>query len=329
MTVPSDTHSSGNVLAHELTIPAENAGQRLDLALAILLPEYSRSRLKHWIDDGKVQVNGRTPKPRDLVSGGEKVVLRAEVAPVDTVTAQRIKLKVVYEDDWIIVIDKPAGLVVHPGAGNSDSTMQNALLHLDPSLASLPRSGIVHRLDKDTSGLLVVARSLPAHTALVQQIQAREFDRHYLTVCYGVMTAGGTIDKPIGRHRTDRLRMAIRSDGREAITHYRVVERYRAHTYVRVKLETGRTHQIRVHLSHIGFPIVGDRTYGGRLRMPKGATPELLTMLGSFPRQALHAAELKLEHPEDGREMEWKSPVPKDMRQLLDVLAADRDAADA
>lgn len=310
---------------HELQIPADHAGQRLDQALARLLPEYSRSRLKDWIDAGKVQVNGRTPRPRDAVAGGEHVIVQAEVEPILTVTAQSIDLKVVYADDWLIVIDKPAGLVVHPGAGNSDSTLQNALLHYDPALAILPRAGIVHRLDKDTSGLLVIARTLAAHTALVQRLQAREIDRHYLAICSGVMTSGGTIDKPIGRHRTDRLRMAVREGGREAVTHYRVVERFKAHTYVRVQLETGRTHQIRVHLAHIGYPIVGDRTYGGRLRLPRGASPALAQALLEFPRQALHAAELKLEHPEDGRPMEWKSPLPKDMRKLLEVLGRDRD----
>jgi 23S rRNA pseudouridine1911/1915/1917 synthase len=316
---------------HELDIPADQAGQRLDQALACLLPEYSRSRLKAWIEAGKVRLDGRTPRPRDTLAGGERVVVEAlpDVADAGTaVPAQPIDLNVVYADEWLIVIDKPAGLVVHPGAGNRDRTLQNALLHFDPALAALPRAGIVHRLDKDTSGLLVVARTLAAHTALVQRLQAREIERHYLAVCAGVMTAGGAVDQPIGRHRTDRLRMAVRADGRESLTHYRVIERFRAHTHVRVKLETGRTHQIRVHLAHVGYPLVGDRTYGGRLRLPRGATPALLKTLQDFTRQALHAAELALAHPADERPMHWEAPLPPDMRALLAALRRDREAGD-
>lgn len=253
--------------------------------------------------------------------GGEQVIVRAETALEESVTAQAIKLKVVHADEGLIVIDKPAGLVVHPGAGNRDSTMQNALLHYDPNLAALPRAGIVHRLDKDTSGLLVIARTLAAHTAMVRQIQEREVERHYLAICTGVMTAGGTVDKPIGRHRTDRLKMAVREDGRESVTQYRVIERFAAQTYIRLKLETGRTHQIRVHMAHIGHPLIGDRVYGGRLRMPRGASPETREALQSFPRQALHAAELKLMHPLTGEEMGWESPLPADMKALLKILA--------
>ncbi len=317
---------------HDLEIPAEQAGQRLDQVLARLLPEYSRSRLKAWIEAGKVQLDGRTPRPRDAVAGGERVVVQAQPDAPDEgreVPAQPIDLDVAYADEWLIVINKAAGLVVHPGAGNRDHTLQNALLHYDPALAALPRAGIVHRLDKDTSGLLVVARTLAAHTALVQRLQAREFERHYLAVCTGVMTAGGAVEQPIGRHRTDRLRMAVRADGRESLTHYRVIERFRSHTYVRVKLETGRTHQIRVHMAHIGHPLVGDRTYGGRLRMPRGATPGLLETLHGFPRQALHAAQLALEHPGDGRAMKWEAPVPRDLRQLLAALRRDGAAEKA
>ncbi len=307
---------------HELQIPADYAGHRLDQALARLLPEYSRSRLKDWIDAGKVRIDGRVPKPRDAVAGGEHVVVEAQVLDVlEPVTAQPIALNVVYEDDALLVIDKPAGLVVHPGAGNRDRTLQNALLHRDPALAALPRAGIVHRLDKDTSGLLVVARTVAAHTALVRQLQAREIERYYLAICTGVMTGGGSVDKPIGRHRTDRLRMAVREDGRESLTHYRIIERFAAHTYVRIKLETGRTHQIRVHMAHIGHPLVGDRTYGGRLRLPRGASAELAAALHDFPRQALHAAQLNLAHPLHGEALEWHSPLPKDMQALLKTLA--------
>jgi 23S rRNA pseudouridine1911/1915/1917 synthase len=225
------------------------------------------------------------------------------------------------------VVDKPAGLVVHPGAGNPDQTLQNALLALDPKLAALPRAGIVHRLDKDTSGLLIVARTLAAHTALVRMIGDRDVQREYEAICRGVMTAGGTVDAPIDRHPTDRVRMAVRDGGREAVTHYRVIKRFRAHTHVRVQLETGRTHQIRVHLAHAGFPIVGDKVYGGRLTLPKGASETLRQALRDFPRQALHAARLQFDHPVTGRSIECVSPLPADMRGLLDLLAAEDRAA--
>jgi len=222
------------------------------------------------------------------------------------------------------VIDKPAGLVVHPGAGNARHTLQNALLALDPKLALVPRAGLVHRLDKDTSGLLLVARTPEAHSALTAAMAARQITREYLAVCTGVLTGGGTIDEPIGRHRTQRTRMAIRSDGRPAVTHYRIERRFRAHTLVRVTLETGRTHQIRVHLGHIGFPVVGDPVYGGRRRIPKGSSPALAAELRAFARQALHAARLKLAHPLTHREHEWRSALPEDMQRLLAALEADR-----
>jgi 23S rRNA pseudouridine1911/1915/1917 synthase len=240
---------------------------------------------------------------------------------------QAIDLDIVHEDDWLIIINKPAGLVVHPGAGIRDRTLQNALLHHDPSLAELPRGGILHRLDKDTTGLLVVARTLAAHTALTRQLQAREIEREYEAICVGVMTAGGTIDRAIGRHRTDRVRMAVRADGRAAVTHYRVLERFRGHTHVRINLETGRTHQIRVHFAHIRHPLVGDPTYGRRLLLPRGATPKLAAALRAFPRQALHASRLRLIHPRDGREAEWRAPLPADMNALLRALREDARAA--
>ncbi len=212
---------------------------------------------------------------------------------------------------------------MHPGAGNAGNTLQNALLAFDPKLAVVPRAGIVHRLDKDTSGLLVVARTPEAHTALVSALAEREVERHYIALCTGVMTGGGTVDEPIGRHRTLRTRMAVRGDGRPAVTHYRVLKRFRAHTMVRAELETGRTHQIRVHLAHIGYPLVGDPVYGGRRRVPAGATPGLLAALAGFKRQALHAVRLKLGHPVTGREMEWEAPVPADMAGLVEVMEAD------
>jgi 23S rRNA pseudouridine1911/1915/1917 synthase len=306
-----------------LQIPAHLAGQRLDQALAQLLPDYSRSRLKAWIDAGEVLVDGAVCRPRDKLNGGESVEVAATIENETAAEAQPIPLVIAHEDKHVFIVNKPPGLVVHPGAGNPDQTLQNALLARDATLAALPRAGIVHRLDKDTSGLLIVARTIKAHTALVRMLEAREIHREYEAIARGVMTAGGTIDAPIDRHPTDRVRMAIRQGGREAVTHYRVIKRYRAHTHVRVQLETGRTHQIRVHLSHAGYPIVGDRVYGGRLALPKGATEELRVALRDFPRQALHAAKLQLEHPVTGKPLEAQAPLPSDMQSLLATLAAD------
>jgi 23S rRNA pseudouridine1911/1915/1917 synthase len=308
-----------------LKIPEANAGQRLDQALAALLPDYSRSRLKGWIDSGEVRIDGAIRRPRDRVVGGEAVIVRAQVVAQTDAQAQALPLEVIHSDEHLLIIDKPAGLVVHPGAGNPDHTLQNALLAFDPGLAALPRAGIVHRLDKDTSGLLVVARRLEAHAALVRMLEAREIHRGYECVVRGVLTAGGTIDAPIDRHPVDRVRMAVRQGGRDAVTHYRVIRRYRAHTHVRVELETGRTHQIRVHFAHAGFPLVGDRVYGGRLAFPKGASEELRQALRAFPRQSLHAARLAFDHPVTNRPLEFNSPLPADLRELLAVMA--RDAA--
>jgi len=272
-------------------------------------------------------VDGVVRRPRDKVFGGEAVAERAALPAETRVAPQEIPLVLVHEDRHLLVVDKPAGLVVHPGAGNPDRTLQNALLALDPKLAALPRAGIVHRLDKDTSGLLVVARTLPAHTALVRMLGERDVHREYEAICRGVMTAGGTVDAPIDRHPTERVRMAVREGGREAVTHYRVIKRFAAHTHVRIELETGRTHQIRVHLAHAGFPIVGDRVYGGRLALPKGASERLRQALREFPRQALHAARLRFAHPVTGKPVECTSPLPADMRGLLDLLASDANAA--
>jgi 23S rRNA pseudouridine1911/1915/1917 synthase len=303
-------------------IPTELAGSRLDSALAHLLPNHSRTRIRSWIDQGHARIAGRSCRPRDRVLGGERIVLQVPRAPAVQVPAQALDLRVVYEDEFILVLDKPAGLVVHPGAGNPDHTLQNALLAYDARLAELPRAGIVHRLDKDTSGLLVVARVATAHTALVRQLAARSVRREYQAVCVGVLTAGGSVDAPIARHRVDRKRMAVRTGGRPAVTHYRVIARFRAHTHLRVVLETGRTHQIRVHLAHLGHPIVGDPVYG-RLRVPRGATSQLIAALRAFKRQALHAERLELEHPATGQRLHWTAPLPDDMQALLDALRAD------
>ncbi len=311
----------------ELRLAPKSAGRRLDQALADALPEYSRSRLKRWIDDGMLRVDGRVLRPRDIVAGGERVVLDAPDEDAVAPAAEAIPLTIAWEDRDLYVVDKPAGLVVHPGAGNAAGTLQNALLAHDPKLSKLPRAGIVHRLDKETSGLLIVARNEPARTRLAAALAARGIHREYQAVCVGVMTAGGKVDAPIDRHPVDRLRMAVRSSGREAITNYRVIERYRRHTWVRVTLETGRTHQIRLHLSHVGYPLVGDPVYGRRLLLPRGATPELAAALQGFRRQALHAAKIGFEHPRTGRPVEVESKLPDDMRGLIACLQRDRDAA--
>ncbi|MBL8268398.1 23S rRNA pseudouridine(1911/1915/1917) synthase RluD [Steroidobacter sp.] len=312
---------------HQLTVPFEHAGQRLDQVLAELLDGYSRTRIKEWIDAGQVLVNGTQLRPKDKVLGGEHVEIRATLPDAVNVQAEQIELNIVHQDKQVLVIHKPAGLVVHPGAGNAAGTLQNALLHFDAKLAQVPRAGIVHRLDKDTSGLMVVARTVEAHTALVRAIEAREVEREYEAVCVGVMTGGGVVDAPIGRHPVDRLKMAVREDGREAVTHYRVVTRYRGHTHVRLKLESGRTHQIRVHMMHVHHPLVGDKVYGGRMLLPKGASPELIESLRGFKRQALHAARLAFEHPVTGKLVENEVPLPEDIQALLGVLARDTAAA--
>jgi 23S rRNA pseudouridine1911/1915/1917 synthase len=310
-------------IEHRLTLPQCPQGQRLDQALAAALPQYSRSRLAGWIRDGAVALDGRPARPRDAVYGGESVWLRAQLVLDERIAPERMALVVRHKDRHLFVIDKPAGLVVHPGAGNRQHTLQNGLLALDPALAAVPRAGIVHRIDKDTSGLLVVARTLEAHTALVAMLAEHEIEREYLALCVGAMTGGGTVDKPLGRHRTDRLRQAVRADGREAVTHYRLIERFAFHSLLRVILETGRTHQIRVHLAHIGHPLVGDPLYGGRRQLTARATPEQRAALAGFGRQALHAAKLMFSHPVTGKAIEVESPVPEDLESLLAALRND------
>jgi 23S rRNA pseudouridine1911/1915/1917 synthase len=312
----------------DLEIPAELAGKRLDIALARLLPQHSRTRIKGWIEEGAVLVGRLRCKPRDIVEAGSLVrVHMTWDLPQPQVLPEAIALRLVHEDRDLLVVDKPAGLVVHPGAGNPRHTLQNALLGLDPTLAALPRAGLIHRLDKDTSGLLVVARNAQAQTSLSRQLMARTMSREYRAVSVGVMTGGGTIDAPIGRNRSDRLRMAVRESGRPAVTHYRVLERFRAHTYISVKLETGRTHQIRLHLSHLKYPIVGDPVYGGRFAQPRDAAPEFIATLRAFKRQALHAASLGLDHPRTGNRLALQSPVPEDFMQLLLALRDDATQA--
>jgi 23S rRNA pseudouridine1911/1915/1917 synthase len=309
--------------AHTAIVPERLGGLRLDQALAELFPHYSRSRLKDWILAGRIRIDGRSLRPRDRVAGGERVELEPVAEPAAALRAQALPLAIVHEDETLIVVDKPAGLVVHPGAGNPDRTLQNALLHHAPELAALPRAGIVHRLDKETSGLLVVARTLPAHTALVRALQARAIERRYEGVVYGVLTGGGTIAAPIGRHPTRRTHMSVRDGGRPAVTHYRVARRFRAHTHLRLRLDTGRTHQIRVHLAHIGHPLVGDPQYGRRLAVPAAADPALAAALRAFRRQALHASRLELVHPATGTPRAWEAPLPHDLRGLLEALEQD------
>jgi 23S rRNA pseudouridine1911/1915/1917 synthase len=306
-----------------LTIPGAMRGRRLDQVLAELVPDYSRSRLQQWIRAGQVSLDGHIPQVRERVQGGESVRIDAVIEEQTHSGPEDIPLQVVHADADLLVINKPAGLVVHPAAGNPAGTLLNALLHYDPALAGLPRAGIVHRLDKATSGLMVVARNLTAHKFLVDALQARLVKREYLAVVQTVLTAGGSIDAPIGRHPVDRKRMAVVSGGKESLTHYRVEERFRAHTLVLVQLETGRTHQIRVHMAHQHIPIVGDPVYGGRLRLPPGASSELQEQLAGFRRQALHAARLTLKHPSSGETISWSAPLPDDMNRLIEALRKD------
>ncbi len=293
---------------------------RLDQGLAEIFPDYSRSKLQTWIKAGRVLVDGEQMQARHKLDGGEEIELDAEAEQVVEYDAEDIPLDIVYEDDALLIVNKPAGLVVHPAVGNWHGTLVNALLHHQPALDTLPRAGIVHRIDKETSGLLMVAKTLAAHTSLVEQLQERAIEREYLALVKGWMTAGGTVDEPIGRHPTDRKRNTVRRDGKEAITHYRLEQRFKRHTLIRVKLETGRTHQIRVHMAHINYPLVGDPVYGGRFQMPADCSPALAEALRNFKRQALHAAKLGLEHPETGEYMEWEQAMPDDMRYLLEVL---------
>jgi len=291
---------------------------RLDQALAKLLPEYSRSRLQEWISGQRVKVDGKFASTRQKVWGSEKIeVLPQKIPAEQPYLAEDIALDIVYEDDALLVINKPVGLVVHPGSGNWEGTLLNALLHHAPQLAEVPRAGIVHRLDKDTSGLLVVAKTLIAQTNLVRQLQARSVKREYLALVYGELRHSGKVDEPIGRHHAQRVKMAVTESGKPAVTHFQIEEKFPSCTLVRCRLETGRTHQIRVHMAHLKHPLVGDTVY---LKGPQKCVPELRELLNSFPRQALHATRLALVHPVSNEVMEWHAPLPEDMQQLLKLI---------
>lgn len=308
----------------QITIPREYHSQRLDSVLAQLLPEYSRSQITNWIKSGSITMNQKTCKPKDKTSGGDLIELSVDFTTVDTdfslCAAEDIPLNVIFEDDEVLVLNKPAGLVVHPGAGNKEHTLVNALLHHAPGLQHLPRAGIIHRLDKDTTGLLIVAKSLIAHTSLIRQMQARDIQRHYITLVSGHVISGGTIDTGFGRHPRNRLKMTVTGQGRQAITHYTVNRQYQDYTLLDVSLMTGRTHQIRVHMAHINHPVVGDQLYNGRMKIPVNASDELKTLIQQFKRQALHACSITFYHPQTNEELTFTAPLPDDFKLLLKTL---------
>ena len=304
----------------QIIIPNRMMGARLDSSLAEMLPDYSRSKITAWIKSGDALINKKTFKPKDKAIGDEIVCLTLNQKQNNDWAAEDIPLNVVYEDEDIIVINKQFGLVTHPGAGNWTGTLANALLNYDPTLAKLDRAGIVHRLDKNTSGLMVIARNQKSQKYLVEQLQSHSVVREYSAIVYGHMIAGGTVDEPIGRDPRDRVKQTVLTSGKDAITHYRAIDRFKSHTHVKAILETGRTHQIRVHLSHAGHSLIGDPMYGGRVRFPKKASEELKEVLMSFKRQALHSKKLTLIHPISGDSMSWNAPLPDDMLMLIEVL---------
>ena len=304
-----------------IIIPERMTGDRLDVALSVMLPDYSRSKITAWIKSGDALINNKAFKPKDKVNGSQVVMLSLNKKQNNDWSAENIALNIVFEDEDIIIINKPFGLVTHPGAGNWNGTLANALLYYDPKLSKLDRAGIVHRLDKNTSGLMVIARNEKSQKYLVEQLQSHSVVREYSAIVYGHMISGGSVNDPIGRDPKDRIKQAVSSNGKDATTHYRVIDRFKSHTHVKAILETGRTHQIRVHLSHIGYPLLGDPMYGGRVRFPKKASEILKESLLGFKRQALHSKKLTLNHPSTGELMSWKSPLPDDMLKLLNILS--------
>ena len=323
MNQPNSENNSFDHIQMSAQVPSQDCGRRLDQVASELFSEYSRARLQAWIKGGQLRVDGQVQVPKQKLLGGETLEVDVYLEPEGDWQPENIPLQIVHEDEHIIVLNKPDNLVVHPAAGNRSGTLLNGLLYHCPQLESVPRAGIVHRLDKDTTGLMAVAKTLQAHTDLVAQLQARTVKREYEAIVAGVMTGGGVVDQPIGRHQTQRTKMAVRPDGKEARTHYSVLQRYKGHSHVRLRLETGRTHQIRVHMAHIRFPIVGDDTYAGRFRIHAGARPELRDAIQNFARQALHARELGLIHPASGELVSWSSELPGDMQSLIKVLDHD------
>jgi 23S rRNA pseudouridine1911/1915/1917 synthase len=316
------------IIKQNIVIPTEMNGMRLDQALAKLLPDYSRTQIQEWIKQGSVLLNEKVPTPRTTVIGTETVTIDATLKPQPTFAAQAIDLNIVYEDEHLLVINKAVGMVVHPAAGNFDSTLLNALLHHAPVLQQLPRAGIIHRLDKDTSGLLVIAKTPASLTHLSRQLKKHSMQRIYQAIVCGVMASGGTVDQPIARHPIVRKKMTVIETGKPSVTHYRVVEKYRAHTRLKLQLETGRTHQIRVHMAYINYPILGDPTYGGRFQIPKKSSQELIDAIRQFKRQALHACELSFVHPATSKEVKFEAPLPADMQHLIQLLKKDAQHAD-
>lgn len=304
----------------QVTVPNELAGKRLDQALAKLCPEHSRSRIQSWIKSGDVSVNNLNYKQRDEVSFGDVIEINTELNSIDKCLAEAIDLDIIYEDEAIIIINKPAGLVVHPGAGNPNHTLVNALLHFDDSLDTIPRAGIIHRLDKKTTGVMVVARTLASHTYLVDKLQKREIKREYQAVVCGQLISGGSIENKMGRHPVNRLKMTVTNSGKTAITHYRIINKFQHYTHLDVQLETGRTHQIRVHMSHIKHPIVGDPVYGKNNSIRKGVDSSLRDIIKNFKRQALHACSLGLPHPVSGKIMKFNAELPNDFNTLIKAL---------
>jgi len=312
-----------SALHFDLTIPETLAGMRLDQGLAHLLPDHSRATIQRWIQQQEVTLNGKPVRAKDKLKGNEHILIQTHKTPDPDWLAEAIQLDIVAEDESFLVINKPPGMVVHPAAGHPSQTLLNAILHHAPGCRELPRAGIIHRLDRDTSGLLVIAKTAAGLRSLSQQMRSRTIHRHYQAVVTGTLISGGTVDQPIGRHPIQRKRMAVTPEGRPSVTHYRILERFRHYTRLSVQLETGRTHQIRVHLAHIGYPLLGDPVYGGRLQLPKNPTPRLTTLLRSFRRQALHAAKLGFKHPLTGEPVEFEAPLPEDMQHLVQTLRMD------
>jgi 23S rRNA pseudouridine1911/1915/1917 synthase len=325
---PKNTQSSEKIstqITKTAEVPLDYCGRRLDQVASELFSEFSRSRLQQWIKEGQLTVDGAEWLPKRKVLGGECLDICASIVPEGEWVAEDIPLNIVFEDEHLLVLDKTANFVVHPAAGNYSGTVLNALLHHCPALNSIPRAGIVHRLDKDTTGLMVVAKTLEAHTNLVSQLQARSVKRLYQAVVNGVLTSGGVVDQPVGRHPRQRIKMAVVSDGKEARTHYSVLQRFQGHSHLQLKLETGRTHQIRVHMAHLGYPLVGDSLYAGRFKIHKGASLDFIEFIRDFGRQALHAAELALIHPATGEEVSWSAPLPQDFQALLSQLSDEQN----